>query len=195
MLVDGEVVADPEAMAPADAPAPDPLPADAQALIAAFDKEATAIQKKAQQEIVARQKQLVEQLQKLQDSYTKPGTLDAAVAVRDRIRQLKAALLERTVDTQPDPGNMARFRGHKESVYHFRVTGSVDGPVWGTAIYTDDSSLSTAAVHSGLVRPGQTAIVKVTLLPGQAAYTGSENNGVRSHSYSDWGASYRLEAP
>ena len=31
-----------------------------------------------------------------------------------------------------------------------------DEPVWGDGVYTDDSSIGGAAVHAGLLQPGQT---------------------------------------
>ena len=52
--------------------------------------------------------------------------------------------------------------------------------MWGTDVYTSDSTLATAAVHAGVLQPGQTGVVKVTILPGQAAYQGSTRNSVRS---------------
>ena len=40
--------------------------------------------------------------------------------------------------------------------FYYLVTGDVDGPLWGTDVYTSDSSLAKAAVHAGLVKPGET---------------------------------------
>ncbi len=40
-----------------------------------------------------------------------------------------------------------------------------DGSVWGSGPFTTDSSLATAAVHSGVLRAGQTGIVRVTIVP------------------------------
>ena len=72
------------------------------------------------------------------------------------------------------------------------VVGS-DGTVWGTDVYTDDSSIAAAAVHAGLVKVGERGLVKVTLLPGQEKYAGSERNGLTSGSYDTWGGSFRVE--
>lgn len=64
------------------------------------------------------------------------------------------------------------------------ITGSeTGGLVWGSGPYTDDSDMSVAAVHSGLVVPGQTK----TLVPVNAAYhssyPGSTANGITTR---DW---------
>ncbi|HKB38604.1 MAG TPA: LCCL domain-containing protein, partial [Gemmataceae bacterium] len=86
------------------------------------------------------------------------------------------------------------FRGQKDRVFLFAVTGATTGTVWGTDIYTDDSDLATAAVHAGLVRIGKKGLIKVTLLPGQDQYRGSVRNGVMTQDYGPWQGSYRIEA-
>ena len=49
------------------------------------------------------------------------------------------------------------------ATYYFRVTGEAAGPLWGTDVYTGDSAIAVAAVHAGLVKAGETAIVKITV--------------------------------
>ena len=46
------------------------------------------------------------------------------------------------------------------------VTGKLQGSVWGSGPYTDDSDFGVAAVHAGLAEVGQT----VTLVPSNIAY-------------------------
>jgi hypothetical protein len=64
--------------------------------------------------------------------------------------------------------------------------------VWGTRVYTDDSSVCTAAVHAGLITVAEGGIVTIEHLPGQASYTGSVANGVTSVSYGAWSGSFQL---
>src|SRR5262249_12889833 len=78
-------------------------------------------------------------------------------------------------------------------VFYFEVTGAAGGGIWGSDIYTDDSQLATAAVHAGVLRAGEKGVVKVTILPSQAYYTGTTRNGVTSGSFGAFGGSYRLE--
>jgi hypothetical protein len=63
------------------------------------------------------------------------------------------------------------------------VTGALNGAVWGSGPYTDDSDFGVAAVHAGLAEVGET----VTLVPSNIAYhpsyPGSTANGVTT---SDW---------
>src|SRR5437016_392671 len=83
------------------------LPDDARKLLAEWEQEVAAIQQKADQDARASTEKFIEPLQKLQDTYTKAGKLDEAVAIRDRIRELRA----RTVEAQPDPGTLGGLRG------------------------------------------------------------------------------------
>ncbi len=71
--------------------------------------------------------------------------------------------------------NMVAGTVAPQSVYYLYVTGTTDGPGWGNNDngYGYISDLNTMAVHSGAIIPGETAIVKVTLLPGQSSYTGT----------------------
>jgi hypothetical protein len=98
------------------------------------------------------------------------------------------------VDARPDPGTLEGFRGQPGQVLEFEVRGRTTGTVYGTDVYTDDSDLATAAVHSGALGDGEVGVVRVTLLGGQEGYAASTHNGVTSHSWGGWLASYRVEA-
>lgn len=102
---------------------------------------------------------------------------------------------EKASGIRDDPGNLTEFRGHNEVIYEFRVLGDLSGSVWGGAdgIYTDDSDLSTAAVHAGELAPGERDVVKVTILPGRDIYIGSVQNGVVSGDYGTWYGSFQFE--
>jgi choice-of-anchor C domain-containing protein len=67
----------------------DELPADAAKRIKEFEAEAEAIRRNANDETNARHDRLIADLEELKKAYTKAGELDAAVAIRERIRQLK----------------------------------------------------------------------------------------------------------
>jgi TIR domain/LCCL domain len=57
-----------------------------------------------------------------------------------------------------------------------------DGAVWGTDVYTDDSSLCRGALHAGIVTPAGGTIT-VTRSEGRALYVGTTRNGVVSNDY------------
>jgi hypothetical protein len=80
------------------------------------------------------------------------------------------------------------------AAYYFRVTGELSGPLWGTDVYTGDSSIAVAAVHAGIVKAGDPAIVKVTVEQPLSRYAGSVQNGVTSQDFGPYGTAYRLAA-
>jgi hypothetical protein len=95
----------------------------------------------------------------------------------------------------PDPGPLSTstFIGHVGQVFTFRVTGQVAGGwVWGTDVYTLDSTLAMAAVHAGVLKPGQTGIVRVKILGQQPGFTSSTRNGVTSQAYGPWNGSFQF---
>ena len=85
----------------------------------------------------------------------------------------------------PDPGNLTAYQDRLGQTLSFRVTGSPDGPLWGTDVYTTDSTLATAAVHAGALAAGQTGTVQVKIVAPPPSFRGSTRNGVTSQ---DWGA-------
>jgi hypothetical protein len=52
--------------------------------------------------------------------------------------------------------------------------------------------LAGAAVHAGVLRNQQAGIVKVTLLPGQENYQGTDRNGVVSQSWQSFPMSFTI---
>lgn len=71
-----------------------------------------------------------------------------------------------------------------------RVSGS--GSVWGTYMYTSDSNICHAAVHSGAIsREG--GVVKVSLELGLLRYDGSTQNGITTQDWGNWDASFQVE--
>ena len=68
--------------------------------------------------------------------------------------------------------------------------GTLSSRVWGTDVYTDDSSICTAAVHAGLITTGSGGIVVIEIRPGLDGYSTSTRNGVTSRSYGSWRGSF-----
>lgn len=93
---------------------------------------------------------------------------------------------------EADDIDLSEFRGYNGTVLNVRITGNLDGNVWGSDIYSDDSYISTAAVHAGVVKNGETKTVKITILPGQNSYVGTLNNGVESEDYDEWDGSFKF---
>jgi hypothetical protein len=94
----------------------------------------------------------------------------------------------------PDPGNLSGYRQPVNfgKEFTFRVTGAARGSVWGTEVYTADSTLAAAAVHMGVLKVGETGLVTVTVMGPQQKYVGSNRNGVTTADYDRYPASYRI---
>lgn len=165
------------------------LPAAAQKLLDQFNQAEQELRAKIEAELQPQRQRLIDQLQAQQDQATREARLDDAIAIRARIRQLKAL--------QPgvikDPGNLYTYRGKAGLKLQVYLVGSIDGTVYGTGTYTDDSDLSTAAVHAGVLKVGEADVLSITLLPGQTAYQASTRNGITSYQYQSWEGSYKFD--
>ena len=68
--------------------------------------------------------------------------------------------------------------------------GGTAHSVWGSDIYTADSSICTAAVHAGLITYERGGTVTIELRPGRAVYGASERNGVTTGAFGDYRRSF-----
>ncbi len=66
-------------------------------------------------------------------------------------RQLRK-LLDQGFLAADAPQTMVDLCDPVGATFYFRVRGAIEGMLWGTDIYTGDSSLAVAAVHAGLVK-------------------------------------------
>ena len=69
--------------------------------------------------------------------------------------------------------------------------GGRAGSVWGTGVYSDDSSVCTAAVHAGAIGFDGGRVV-IEIRPGQSSYSASERNGVSSAEWGAWDGSFAV---
>jgi hypothetical protein len=115
------------------------------------------------------------------------------------LRSLRALSVADAADepknVMADPGTLHNLHNQLGKTFHFRVTGAVNGSVWGTDVYTSDSSLAAAAVHAGVLQPGQTGIVRVTIVPPPPTYVGSNRQGVASSAYGNYPGAYQVSRP
>lgn len=91
--------------------------------------------------------------------------------------------------------NATDLRGRNEEVFEFVCPPRGDqgvGTVWGTDIYTDDSSICRAAVHVGVITEAAGGVVRIEILPGRDGYPASERNGVQTNGWGSWSGSYRI---
>lgn len=75
-------------------------------------------------------------------------------------------------------------------IYHFDCPP--DGTpqvIWGSDIYTADSSICTAAVHAGVITLEDGGEVTVEFRPGRSAYGSTTRNGIKSFTYGEYSRS------
>ena len=172
----------------AAAPAIPPLSPDAQRLVDQWKQDHTSI---------------IEQLRALQLAYRDAGRAEDAAAIAANVRALQqrvppvsstltADLVNDGLPGRDEPIRMPLYRDRVGETLSFSIRGRDDQPVWGTTVYTDDSALETAAVHAGLLRPGQRAIVKVRVLPGQDHYDGSKQHEIDSTAFGRHAGSFQF---
>ena len=96
----------------------------------------------------------------------------------------------------PDPGSLTAYQGpnHVGKTFAFTVTGAAQGSLWGTETYTLDSTLAAAAVHFGVLKVGQTGVVKVTIFGPSVNFVGSTQNGLTSSNYANYPGAYKIHA-
>ncbi len=106
------------------------------------------------------------------------------------IRSLRSQFLaaddpDKNLPRLPDPGSLLNYQNQFGKRLAFTVTGNPGngGAVWGTNVYTLDSSLSVAAVHAGVLKPGQTGVVVVQIVPSPPNFTGTFQNGIQSQNW------------
>lgn len=170
----------------------DPTPPAVKEVLKQYDEEVAEIQREVDKKINARKRAAIRQLMILQDKLCKQGRLEEAMKIRDHIRQI---LTETTSGIQQAPSTAAsltkRTVGEK---YLLKVKGATTGGyVYGTGIYTIDSNIAMAAVHSGVLKSGESGIIKLTILGPQTSFTKSTKNGITSYTYGNYGSSYKVE--
>jgi hypothetical protein len=164
---------------------------EAEAIRRRAEKEVGNVQEQAERQIKAQRQQLIEVLRTVQNAHARAGRFDEAVAVHERLRWLAAAV----VGVRSDPGYLGLEAEDVGKSFLYDVTGCTQGPLWGSEVYTADSSLATAAVHAGLLRPGERGLVKLTVASGCSAYEGSRRHGVHSSAWGSYPLSFRLAKP
>jgi len=122
-------------------------------------------------------------VQELVSYFDRKGTLSR--------RQLRDILDKHYVATDA-PATMHGLCEKMGATFYFRVTGVTEGQLWGTDIYSGDSNIGAAAVHQGLLKPGETRILRVTVINPPDSFPGTERNGVTSTEYGRYPYAWEL---
>lgn len=90
------------------------------------------------------------------------------------------------------PALMVSFETGK--TYKFKCpSGGKESTVWGTDIYTLDSSICSAAVHAGKLTSESGGSVTIELRPGESSYKGTTRNGIKTNDYGAYGRSFLVK--
>lgn len=89
-------------------------------------------------------------------------------------------------------GSVQTLRGQIGKAFYVDCMQPFSGSVWGTDVYTDDSSPCVAAVHAGVLAPGQSGRILGFIAPGLPSYSGSQRNGVSTSDYGEWAGSFQF---
>ncbi|TAJ09996.1 MAG: hypothetical protein EPO61_04595 [Nitrospirae bacterium] len=129
-------------------------------------------------------------------------TLGTGTKIKKTVQLGAAAPTGRSYTAQPRTGSTAaitwadtpkelRGRNGQQFTYVCPPNGT-PARVWGTDIYTDDSSICAAAVHAGRITSIAGGTVTIEIRPGQSSYMGTGRNEVLSEGYGAWHGSFAL---
>src|SRR5262249_10646677 len=105
------------------------------------------------------------------------------------LRSLAFKPAEKPLNVIQGPINLVGYQTLVGQTFAFRVTGAVvGGTVYGTGTYTYDSNLAMASVHAGVLKAGQTGVVKVKIIGQHPGFRGSVANGISSFNYGPYQA-------
>jgi hypothetical protein len=68
-----------------------------------------------------------------------------------------------------------------------------DVSVWGSDVYTFDSSVCQAAIHAGVLQAGRAGVVTFTMSPGAAVIRSTTRNGVTTKAYAAYQSTFRFD--
>ena len=81
--------------------------------------------------------------------------------------------------------------GDNGKTYKFKCPANgKESTVWGTDVYTIDSSICNAAAHAGKLTLESGGSVTIETRPGESAYKGTLRNGIKTNDYGAYGRSF-----
>lgn len=90
--------------------------------------------------------------------------------------------------------SMVPFETGKTYKFKCPASGKLSA-VWGTDIYTLDSSICNAAVHADKLTMESGGSVTIELRPGESSYKGTTRNGIKTNDYAKYGSSFVVVEP
>ena len=85
----------------------------------------------------------------------------------------------------------ATFNTDVGKTYKFQCPeNGTESAIWGSDIYTADSSICTAAVHAGLITLEGGGVVTIQFRPGRSVYGSTLRNGITSNTFGEYPHSF-----
>lgn len=83
------------------------------------------------------------------------------------------------------------FKNDVGLIYKFQCPAKgTENTIWGSDIYTQDSSICTAAVHAGVFSLADGGIVTLEFRPGRLTYGSTVRNGIKSSTFGEYSRSF-----
>ncbi len=117
------------------------------------------------------------------------GTIPGAERVKLQGRMERSASDDNYIDWAKQANQIEGRQIGSRYTFTCRGGGSTGGRLWGSDLYTDDSSICLAALHSGLISTSGGTIT-IEIRAGAQSYVGSTRYGVTSNAYGGWGGSF-----
>jgi hypothetical protein len=132
-----------------------------------------------------------------QEVTTVPAFANTAPAILGPASTTPSTVAEPAAFTiSPDHPWFATAEDHRSEIgERFTYDCPGGGPsavVWGTDIYTDDSSVCTAAVHAGAITLEDGGTVTIEIREGLDSYLGTTANEITTGSYGAWEGSFEF---
>ncbi|MGI8811550.1 MAG: LCCL domain-containing protein [Pyrinomonadaceae bacterium] len=87
----------------------------------------------------------------------------------------------------------AGFKEETGLTYKFQCpAGGTPSAVWGSDIYTADSSVCTAAVHAGVIMLSKGGDVTIEFRPGRSVYGSTTRNGITTSTFGEYPHSFAV---
>ena len=176
----------------------------AQILNGTWDREAYELQRKEEQEALARLRVVHQHVQKKEftealaeiDGILKGEWSSSARSslenTKNRVEmQAKAESRRMAEQARRSVPDIRQFAiGDQVTL---QITGRAEGFVWGDAVYTLDSNIGAAAVHGGLLKAGETKAIKVWIVPAPSAFVAAERNGIQSGKWGKYHTAFFMQ--
>jgi len=126
------------------------------------------------------------------DDYISYRLAPLRISATDTNRVTFAMAFQRSTVTEVSwTMNAEGYRGRNGQRFDVRCPpGGSPASTWGTDVYTDDSSVCTAAAHAGRITFEAGGVVSFEIAPGMSSYTASSRNGFATSAFGEWQGSF-----